>query len=78
LLDLQGLLAAFKQREALPSQDELRELRAIEILEVVATPSAQAVLESLAKGAPGVRLTDEAGAALERLGKRMKAREKPR
>jgi WD40 repeat protein len=49
--------------------DPLRELRAVELLELAATPEAKQALESLAKGAAGARLTREADAALARLGK---------
>src|SRR5262249_12406636 len=51
------------------SAEELRHLRAVEVLEGVGTPAAKKLLEELAKGAPGARLTREAGAALRRLGK---------
>jgi RNA polymerase sigma factor (sigma-70 family) len=50
--------------------EEARELRAIEALERAATPEARQLLESLAGGAPEVRLTQEAKAAMERLTKR--------
>lgn len=59
---------------AVPSPDRLREMRAIEVLERIATPDARAVLADLAKGAPAARLTREAKAALERLGTRPTAR----
>ena len=48
----------------------LRVLRAIEVLEHIGTPEAQAVLQSLARGTSQARLTQEAKAALERLAKR--------
>jgi WD40 repeat protein len=48
----------------------LRELRAVEVLEHIGTPAAREVLESLARGAPGARLTREARASLERLARR--------
>jgi hypothetical protein len=51
------------------SAEELRQLRAVEVLEGVGTPEAKKLLEELAKGAPGARLTREADAALRRLGK---------
>src|SRR5262249_8888625 len=50
--------------------DQLRELRAIEILEYIATPDARQVLQALAKGATEARLTQDAKASLERLDKR--------
>jgi WD40 repeat protein len=45
----------------------LRGLRAVEVLEAIHTPAARRELERLAAGAPGVRLTREARAALDRL-----------
>jgi WD40 repeat protein len=47
--------------------ERLRSLRAIEVLEQIATPDARRVLEALAKGTPGVGLTQEARAALARI-----------
>jgi len=55
-------LAAFE----LPP-DEVREWRALEVLERIGSQKARGVLEGLAKGAPGVWLTEEARAAVERL-----------
>jgi hypothetical protein len=49
--------------------ERLRQARALEVLEGTATPEARALLEALAKGAPSARLTREAKAALERLGR---------
>jgi hypothetical protein len=49
------------------SADTLREIRAIEVLEWLNTPDSRAVLERIAKGAAGVRLTHEAAAALKRM-----------
>jgi hypothetical protein len=54
--------------QPLPSE-RLRELRAVEALECIATPSARTVLQPLGRGAPEARLTREARAALRRLGK---------
>jgi WD40 repeat protein len=48
--------------------EKLRELRAVEALEGIATPNARAVLEALGKGAPGAHLTRDAQNALRRLG----------
>ncbi len=51
------------------SGEQLRALRAIELLEQLGTPEAKAVLQTLAKGAPSALVTTEAQAALSRLGK---------
>jgi hypothetical protein len=48
------------------SGDRLRAVRAVEILERIGTPKAQKVLASLAAGAPGSALTEDAAAALSR------------
>jgi WD40 repeat protein len=50
------------------SGDTLREVRAIEVLETIGTPESRAILEALSRGAGGTRLTEEAAAALKRLG----------
>jgi WD40 repeat protein len=52
------------------SAERLREVRAVQVLEYVGTPPARRLLEKLAGGAPGARLTQEAKASLERLGRR--------
>jgi hypothetical protein len=52
--------------------DQLRVLRAVEVLENVGTAEAKAVLRKLADGAPGARLTREARASLQRLERRRK------
>jgi RNA polymerase sigma factor (sigma-70 family) len=60
-----ALLAEFEKSVPLP--EELRALRAVELLEWIATPEACALLTALAKGGPGARLTSAAEAALQRL-----------
>jgi WD40 repeat protein len=50
--------------------DLLRPLRAVEVLERMATPEGRQLLQALAKGTPDSRLTHEARTALERLAKR--------
>jgi hypothetical protein len=50
------------------SGERLRSLRAVETLELAGTKEARQVLESLARGASGARLTEQAKAALQRLG----------
>jgi RNA polymerase sigma factor (sigma-70 family) len=52
-----------------PSADALRRGRAMEVLEHLGGTEARAVLEEIAKGAPEATLTQEAKAALKRLGK---------
>jgi WD40 repeat protein len=53
-----------------PSVAQRPGIRAVEVLERIGTREARQVLEKLAEGAPGVRLTQEAKASLERLAKR--------
>jgi hypothetical protein len=50
------------------TSDELRALRAVEVLERIGTPEARQVLAELAQGAEGSSLTREAKAACQRLG----------
>jgi len=56
--------------KVLRSGEELRGVRAVEVLEHIGTPGAREVLESLVKGAPAARQTREAKTSLERLDKR--------
>jgi WD40 repeat protein len=63
---LEDLLA--KANSMTPGGDALRSLRAVEVLEAVATPQARQLLRKIAAGAAAARLTREARAALERLG----------
>ncbi len=55
------------------SAEPLREVRAVELLEQIGTPSARTVLAALAEGAAGARLTREAKATLRRLALRQPA-----
>ena len=48
--------------------DQLRQLRACEVLEGVRAPAAVRVLKAWAAGPPGARLTAEAGESVNRLG----------
>ncbi len=59
-----------KIKEGAVSGDQLREARAMEVLEGLGTPEAKKLLEELAKGASGATLTQQAKAALERVEKR--------
>jgi RNA polymerase sigma factor (sigma-70 family) len=62
---VEGLLK--KLEEPLTSAERLRAVRAVEVLEQVATPAARQGLQTLAGGAPAARMTREAQAALRRL-----------
>jgi WD40 repeat protein len=59
-----------KLDKAPPEPETLRELRAIEALEAIGTTAAQKVLQAMARGEPGARLTDEAKSSLARLARR--------
>lgn len=50
-----------------PPREERRAIRAIEVLERIATRDARQLLDELTKGAPDSRLTQEAKASLQRL-----------
>jgi hypothetical protein len=67
---LERLLAEQARSQGKPSPEHLRLVRALEILERAGTPEARQHLETLAKGAPGARITREAKAALDRLSRR--------
>ena len=51
-----------------PPPEVLRNIRAVQLLEQMASPEAKQLLQSLAKGAPGDKVTRQAEAALKRLG----------
>ena len=52
------------------TQEVLQVLRAIEVLELIYNAEVRKLVESLAKGAPGHRITEEAGETLKRLAPR--------
>ncbi len=62
------ILKAIEDRAQAPEQ--LRALRAIEVLERIGTADARQLLANMAKGDPEARVTQEAAAALARLEKR--------
>jgi WD40 repeat protein len=62
---VERLLGTVAQRE--PTGESLRAFRAVEVLEHLATPEACALLQRLAGGAAGARLTREAKESLRRL-----------
>jgi RNA polymerase sigma factor (sigma-70 family) len=65
---LTDLLDRIPRPETRPEQ--LRDLRAVEVIEHLESAEARRLLEELTKGAPEARLTREAKAALERLARR--------
>jgi hypothetical protein len=63
---IEQLLA--KTRLPLAAGDVLRGVRAVHVLETIGTADAQQILQRLAKGAEGARLTEDAQASVRRLG----------
>jgi hypothetical protein len=63
---VEQLLNRLEEKEWVPPAEELRGLRALVVLERINTLRTQHILAALAAGAPGSRLTREAGAALQR------------
>jgi RNA polymerase sigma factor (sigma-70 family) len=59
-----------KTETGVPPGEQLRTLRAVEVLERVGTAEARQVLEWLARGTPEARVTQDARASLERLARR--------
>jgi WD40 repeat protein len=55
------------------SNEQLRLVRAVEVLEMIGTPEARQILDTLSRGAPGALPTREAQAALDRLARRPSA-----
>jgi RNA polymerase sigma factor (sigma-70 family) len=67
---LEGLLDKQAAAARHPSAERLRGIRALEVLELVGTHEAQRLLATLASGAPGTWMTEEAHASLARLEQR--------
>ena len=59
--------------DSVPDPERLRVLRGVEALEAMGTPEARQALKTLATGAAGARLTEEARAVSERLRRRADA-----
>jgi WD40 repeat protein len=67
---LEQLLQCLDNRQWAPTAEEFRCLRALMVLERLATPAARRLLTALAEGAPGARLTVAARGSLARLEQR--------
>jgi hypothetical protein len=63
---IESLLEALASPGRVLSAEELREVRAVALLERLTSPDARRLLEELAKGVKGARLTQEAQQALQR------------
>lgn len=70
---LQSILT--QVRSAQPSASSLRDFRAVQVLELIGSAEARALLKELAAGAPGASLTRDAKAALRRLDRAAAKRE---
>jgi hypothetical protein len=64
---LEELLAVVEAQRKRPSGEELRGLRAVEVLEQIGSRDARQVLKALTAGAPESSLTREAHVALDHL-----------
>jgi RNA polymerase sigma factor (sigma-70 family) len=67
--ELRQRLERLRDRLFVPTPGLLRDLRAVELLELIGNPEARQMLGALAGGTPGARLTREAHSALQRLTK---------
>jgi RNA polymerase sigma factor (sigma-70 family) len=68
-LELRQRLGRLLGKLSLPAGDQLRALRAVELLELIGNADARHLLGALAGGEPSLRLTQEADRALHRLTK---------
>jgi hypothetical protein len=66
-LDMRRRVEQLLERAAVIPPEELRQVRAIQVIEYAATPEAKRLLKRLAKGPEDARLTREAQASLGRL-----------
>jgi WD40 repeat protein len=70
---IEGLLKLIVDLRSRPTGDRLRALRAVQVLEQIATPQARQLLQVLARGAVGAMTTREALAALTRFERKISA-----
>ncbi|HTU89812.1 MAG TPA: hypothetical protein VMF69_06935 [Gemmataceae bacterium] len=61
---IEAILAALSEMPEKPAPEELRQLRALIVLERIGTPEARRLLDEAAKGPPSARLTHQAQACL--------------
>jgi RNA polymerase sigma factor (sigma-70 family) len=66
-LDLRQRVQRLLDKLAAPTAAQLRELRAVELLELLGNAEARQLLQALTGGVPGARLTREAKGAVQRL-----------
>jgi hypothetical protein len=67
---VEELLKEITRNKLEPSAQQLQPIRAIEVLEHIATSEAKEIVDRLAQGGPGLRLTEEAKGSLERMKKK--------
>jgi hypothetical protein len=68
-LEVRQRLERLLAKHFVPTVEQLRELRAVELLELIGTSEAREELQALARGVPDARLTSAAKSALSRLSK---------
>jgi HEAT repeat protein len=66
---IEQILETHKRERLHPPSEQLRQARAVEVLEQIGNPAARKLLEALSRGAPKATLTRDAEGALERLAK---------
>jgi hypothetical protein len=71
---IERILALQKTHRLHPLPGQLRQARAVEVLEQIGNPAARKVLAALAQGAPEALLTRDARGALDRLSSRLPVR----
>jgi hypothetical protein len=75
--ELRRRIERILDRAKVASPEKRQCLRAIDVLEQLATPNANELLRTLSEGAPGTRITVAARAALDRLASAAKAEPEP-
>src|SRR5262249_34108978 len=77
-LEVRRRMEGILTKAPLLSREKRQYLRAIDVLEQLATPDAKELLRTLSKGAPGTRVTAAAQAALDRLASSPEPSTKPK